>query len=467
MGYKFHFPTYAGYPLVDAIISSCDQTPFADPQGDGICNLTLHCVLSQIDNALMAQFAAGATILGFIPTILSMVGTSRDDHLRIHRRFPILAFILSACNPSTIVAGLVWRTDIPPCCLRITFKLRPAAGLAIWQAVLLGVRGIVSFACPTWFNPLFWVLVGPLAQLIDVTVSRWCIEGPYRWSWNLGAVPVNGIKMRRSWMMRLKDMFLTTLALADYVYGTVILSSMQLVAPRPALQIAVVFTLPAIFARLVSIFMLERRPRDHRDSLVDDIVDCINGTASLIFCSLTARRLALGLATIPSLEGSLNRISKIHELMIKFPDTDDLKYSVVDRTHGITDTLENLIAQPPLRHFTVRRALNIPASFILRVVSSVSSFSIIWFNLSTGEASLGFNAEVPVDSHVSLTSLIRVLSVCTSTLGYPSDFFSYGRPIAPTPQDRRSAQVVQLSRYHPPLELSVSVPDNGLEASVH
>jgi hypothetical protein len=191
----------------------------------------------------MANFAAGTTILGFvwpcclhsavqrsltavvqIPTILSMVGTSRDDHLRIHKRFPFLALLLSACNPSTIIVGLVWRTDIPPDDVFLKSRIQidgykhitvvlhgaamAAAGLAIWQAVILGMRGVVAFACPTWYNPLIWVLVGPVGHIIDVVFIRWCIEGRrHRWRWNLSAV--DGLKIRRPWVMRSKDMILT------------------------------------------------------------------------------------------------------------------------------------------------------------------------------------------------------------------------------------------------------------------
>ncbi|KAJ7754170.1 hypothetical protein DFH07DRAFT_959876 [Mycena maculata] len=274
MQFKFNAPTYAGYPVPEAQIATCFQNESAADSstydGLGECGAILDCVFNNISNRYMAFYAAGATILGFIPTILSMVGTSRGDHLKIHKRFPILALLLSCCNPSTIIAGLAWRTDTPPedALLKnhvqmeahgfaaiIHIAAMGAAGLVIWQAVILGMRGVVSFACPTWVNPLIWVLMGPMAHIFDVLIGRCCIEGRNRWSWNLNAI--HGIKLRWPWVMRLKDMFLTIFALAGYVYGTVILSSMQLVAPRPALEISVTFAIPAIFARLVALYMLE------------------------------------------------------------------------------------------------------------------------------------------------------------------------------------------------------------------
>ncbi|KAJ7817159.1 hypothetical protein B0H14DRAFT_2602167 [Mycena olivaceomarginata] len=99
----------------------------------------------------------------------------------------------------------------------------------------------MSFACPTWYNPLIWVLVGALAHIIDVTTSRLCLEGHHRWSWDLSVI--SGLEIRWAWVMRVKDMVLT-----------------------PALKIAVALAFPAIFAKLVSIFLLGLGPRDHKYS---------------------------------------------------------------------------------------------------------------------------------------------------------------------------------------------------------
>ncbi|KAF7348687.1 hypothetical protein MVEN_01387500 [Mycena venus] len=173
-----------------------------------------------------------------------------------------------------MIAGLVWRTATPPenVLLKNHVQVRggnyvavvihgiaaAAAGVVICQALLLGMRGVVSFACPTWFNPLIWVLVGPLAHIVDVITSRCCIEGQNRWSWNLSMV--KDIKIRWTRVMQLKDALLTILVLADYVYGTVILSAMQLVGPQPALRVVVWFSIPAIITRAISIYLLELSP---------------------------------------------------------------------------------------------------------------------------------------------------------------------------------------------------------------
>ncbi|KAJ6603373.1 hypothetical protein DFH09DRAFT_1458838 [Mycena vulgaris] len=287
MRFKFNSPTYAGYPEIDSQIATCVQpgnpsvSQAASTFGIDMCGAIMECVMNGIDNRFMSFYSAAATILGFIPTILSMIGTSRDDYLKIHKRFPILALLLSFCNPSTVVAGLAWRTNTPPEAVLLInhgeiesyrggiyipaalhVVATAAAALVIWQAVLLGIRGVVSFSCPTWENPLIWVLLGPAGHVIDVLVSRCCITPPHRWRWHLSTA--EGLQMRWPWVMRLKDISLTTLALADYVYGTVILSSMQLVGPRPALEITMFFVIPAIFARLISIFILELGPGEYR-----------------------------------------------------------------------------------------------------------------------------------------------------------------------------------------------------------
>jgi hypothetical protein len=88
-----------------------------------------------------------------------------------------------------------------------------AAGATIWQAVLLGMRGVMSFACPTWYNPLIWVLGGALAHIIDVTTSLLCLEGQHRWSWDLSVI--SGLEIRWAWVMRVKDIALTVSSTAQ------------------------------------------------------------------------------------------------------------------------------------------------------------------------------------------------------------------------------------------------------------
>jgi hypothetical protein len=156
-----------------------------------------------------------------------------------------------------------------------------ASGATIWQAVLLGMRGVMSFACPTWYNPLIWVLLGALAHIIDVTTSRLCLEGHHRWSWDLSVI--SGLEIRWAWVMHMKDMVLTVSSTAlsgntnvtdlrvRYLRWPIMymepLSSPLLVGPQPALKIAVALTLPAIFAKLVSIILLGLGPRDHKYSI--------------------------------------------------------------------------------------------------------------------------------------------------------------------------------------------------------
>ncbi|KAJ7694878.1 hypothetical protein B0H17DRAFT_1131809 [Mycena rosella] len=242
MHFKFTPPTYAGYPEVDAQIAECIQpdNPIVSQHTIlGECGVILLCVMDSIDNRTMSFYSASATILGFIPTILFMIGTGRDDYLKIHKQFPILALLLSCCNPSTVIAGLAWRTATPPEDVLLKNHVpmgsrrgiytpvvihgvaMAAAGLVIWQAVILGMRGIISYSCPTCESPLVWVLVGPAVHIIDVIV----------------------------------------LALADYVYGTIILSSMQLVTTRPALEITMFFAVPGLISKLISIFILEFEPQ--------------------------------------------------------------------------------------------------------------------------------------------------------------------------------------------------------------
>lgn len=145
------------------------------------------------------------------------MATSTEDLLRIHHRYPVLAFLLSLCNPSTILSGLT----SPPhpnrvlaarrrlntqrsqsyqhmkTALSITLPFSDAtigmtdflhdailhilgAGIAtmmIYQALLLGMRGVIVFACWTWHEPFTWVGVGGLIHLLSAIAWRLCL-GP-------------------------------------------------------------------------------------------------------------------------------------------------------------------------------------------------------------------------------------------------------------------------------------------------
>ncbi|KAF4626350.1 hypothetical protein G7Y89_g11812 [Cudoniella acicularis] len=169
------------------------------------------CVLGVATPGQQLQYSAASTILGLLPTILSMTSTSMDEMLIVHRRYPLLAFLLSLSNPSAISLNLA----SPPEKLKTLYTIRStgfndfieagisipffpgiklplnillhdiilhfvamtAAATVLWQALRLGSRGFIAFSCSTTYDPFLWILAGFITHLISVVGWRCCL-GP-------------------------------------------------------------------------------------------------------------------------------------------------------------------------------------------------------------------------------------------------------------------------------------------------
>lgn len=146
------------------------------------------------------------------------MSTSTKELLLIHHRYPLLAFLLAICDPSTILSGLnsihhaksvqnarhmlhskrskEYRTlmdrffsirllgsdktlKTPDFVYDLVLHLIAIgiAAIVMRQAVLLGIRGVIVFACWTWHEPFTWVGVGGLIHLLSTIARRLCL-GP-------------------------------------------------------------------------------------------------------------------------------------------------------------------------------------------------------------------------------------------------------------------------------------------------
>ncbi len=153
-----------------------------------------------------------------LPMALLMMLTSIKKLLLIYYRYPPLAFLLAICNVSTILSGLnsihyaksvqharhmlhskrskeyrtmmdrffsIWLLglDKPLKTLDFVYDLVLhliaicIATIIMWRAVLLGIRGVMVFACWTWHEPYTWVGVGGLVHLLSTIAWRLCL-GP-------------------------------------------------------------------------------------------------------------------------------------------------------------------------------------------------------------------------------------------------------------------------------------------------
>lgn len=180
------------------------------------------------------------------------MATSSNDLLLIHHHYPLLALLLSLCNPSSILPdfsllnaarqadyearlqpsthsdeyfemlGRVHKTLRPILRLaplqsmepedlrehkiikRLSFVPEAAlhiivaviAAILVWQFVLLGMRSVFVYACWTWHEPFTWIGIGALVHILSFTFFRLCLTcinktDPWytKFSWSLS--PLN------------------------------------------------------------------------------------------------------------------------------------------------------------------------------------------------------------------------------------------------------------------------------------
>lgn len=230
-----------------------------------------------------------------------MMATSVDDLIRIHVRFPFLAFLLSLSNPSSLSISISspqkeYRTlhtrrsesliqllaaGIPspftrgnisiPLWVHDLFLHILASGcvaIVFYQTLILGLRGVVVYACWTWHNPFTWVSVGGLVHLLRVLSYRLCLgptpDCPNQSKWDRlqfclastgSKLAVQHLKVERFFTLLFQ-----VIGLMNYGYGTVMLSSMTLVGPTQALKIFTLIGFSAVTGRLIAIWLLEVFP---------------------------------------------------------------------------------------------------------------------------------------------------------------------------------------------------------------
>lgn len=251
-----------------------------------------------------------------IPTVLAMMATSTDELLQLHSRYPVLAFFLSLCNPSTTAFRLSLNSrqgyDMSPSgrnpepleravltsrlaapeqpierllfardMIGGRFRTLPewqvgllhllaalAATISIWLSLVLGIRSISIFGCRSWWNPLLWILCGSAMHICNVLWSRLCLasrpkagrtQRNLRWTWSLW-ISREQLYLKRPNLARVKDLLVSAAALINYMFATMVLSGQQLVTANYALLVAAIFAVIAVVARFITIWLLEVVP---------------------------------------------------------------------------------------------------------------------------------------------------------------------------------------------------------------
>jgi len=173
------------------------------------CRAIFRCIMEELDNYDQSILSSGSAILAFIPTVLTLLGSTNDDLIRIHAEYPILALLLSISNIGTASAHIsgirpVWtrqttnlqvgsssdaqRGDlglydyiIPPTrrpldslTAMIAYHIVALVGaiIVLWQTIDLGQKAVLTWACWTSFYPALWVLLGVLHYILAVCCLR-------------------------------------------------------------------------------------------------------------------------------------------------------------------------------------------------------------------------------------------------------------------------------------------------------
>lgn len=240
-----------------------------------------------------------------IPTVLLVLGSTNAEIMRIHSRYPILAFFLSIANinkrpdtsqplptitsPSAVLLGpygSVKRRDQTskpnPIAIWILHILAAGGvGIIVWQTVEIGRRGVLSWACWTDFYPLIWVAMAVVHHVLSVSLMRTSLrvtvvpplspplkrkpsstglqqvkeKSPFAcWDLTQGNLRVE-VKRRKfaKWSKAIADLVNNV----NYLCGTAVFASITLVSGRVAIQKLSAFGIITVAVRIAAVYVLE------------------------------------------------------------------------------------------------------------------------------------------------------------------------------------------------------------------
>ncbi|KAF2831431.1 hypothetical protein CC86DRAFT_366792 [Ophiobolus disseminans] len=271
------------------------------------CRDAFQCVMDNIPGDAQSILSSGSAILGFIPTVLLVLGSTNAEIIRVHARYPLLAFFLSLTNmnkrpdvvqpthpttrptPDSISLGpygMVRRRNrklrTPPYrIMTIHFLAAVGAAIVIWQTVEIGRYGVLSWACWTDFYPLIWIGMAVLQHVLSVVLMRssLCLmvdtvlppQVPRKssqptkqrvpaksafTSFDLTEADLQvevGRKRFAKWGKAAADLVNNV----NYLYGTAVFASITLVSGRLAIHRLATFGIITAAARMATVFVLE------------------------------------------------------------------------------------------------------------------------------------------------------------------------------------------------------------------
>jgi hypothetical protein len=250
----------------------------------------IDCIMDHVGEFNKANLAAAGVVLGILPTILSLAGTSTAALGLLAMRRPFLAALLVAgapvvspirssdfADPARVLTvdyghavsgvsrlGGNWARLLV--CVEYLLATGAAANL-ILLSYELGVKGVCSFSTDTVFQPLLWALLAMPIHLVGAAALRLRVRivdakqtshGIIRNEFGLCmSQPAAHLRLeKRTLLFVFISWFISIGTIIHMIYGTLVLSSTMFVATADALILATRYFASTIVCRAISAFEL-------------------------------------------------------------------------------------------------------------------------------------------------------------------------------------------------------------------
>ena len=297
------FPSY-GYIFDEVARDECvlEHTDYLTGMKDGVpftgrpttlANRVVSCVLKRVTENVKANTAAAAVLLGLLPTVLGLAGSSTAEMGILAHHRPLLAFILALGSP-VVSPTRAFEFQNPKKLLEADEdelmplpKLRgrwavvvsalqyvvaaAAAGNIIHIGLELGIKAVCSFAPDTVYLPLLWSLtavllnaLGALFIYLRLKFVRAVPDAAHeagRWDWIKREGGLSMLQPTMAMRQKTKTYFsvlvswsTSTFTILHLIFGTLVLSCTLFVAVPDALAIAGRFFGSMVVCRAIVVF---------------------------------------------------------------------------------------------------------------------------------------------------------------------------------------------------------------------
>ncbi|KAE9369141.1 hypothetical protein N431DRAFT_493029 [Stipitochalara longipes BDJ] len=180
------YPEYGGQ-FAAIIASNCSSVfhQYKNAHGSAYatheaCHLVVDCILSNSRESTKANMASADVVLGLLPTILALLGSTTPELSLLSSRRPLLAFLLSigapAVSPVRAAVTNVWTLS--------------------WQ---LGQKTLVGISCGFTWLQMFWVGLAAVVHLLGTLAFATCSKTTYLGDETNGA---SFFQRTRAWVKR-------------------------------------------------------------------------------------------------------------------------------------------------------------------------------------------------------------------------------------------------------------------------